>query len=141
MESKIETEKAFSCLRRDDQNRAESSGSTCAGNAVSARRSLDSRPATIAPTSACLNAAFEASREGENWVFLDWGEPVDRGAVAAYKIQRRPRRDGPWSDVGLAVESEITLTNKWRGKEWEYRIIAVNKSGEGEPRNTIMVAL
>lgn len=29
---------------------------------------------------------FEAPREGEGWVFLDWKEPVDGGAVAAYKI-------------------------------------------------------
>ncbi len=84
---------------------------------------------------------LEAPREGEGWVFLDWKEPVDGGAVAAYKIQRRLRPDGPWSDVGLAVESEITLTNQERGKEWEYRVIAVNKSGEGQPSNTVMAVL
>ena len=91
-----------------------------------------------APGQVCT---LEAPREGEGWVFLDWKEPVDGGAVAAYKIQRRLRPDGPWSDVGLAVESEITLTNQERGKEWEYRVIAVNKSGEGQPSNTVMAVL
>lgn len=85
--------------------------------------------------------SLEAPREGEGWVFLDWKEPVDGGAVAAYKIQRRERPSGAWSDVGMAMESEITLTGQARGKEWEYRVSAVNKAGEGEPSNTVMAVL
>lgn len=85
--------------------------------------------------------SLEAPKEGKGWIFLDWKEPVDGGAVAAYKIQRRLRPEGPWSDVGLAVESEITLTAQDRSKEWEYRIIAVNKAGESEPSNTVMAVL
>ena len=41
----------------------------------------------------------------------------------------------------MAMESEITLTGQARGKEWEYRVIAVNKAGEGEPSNTVMAVL
>lgn len=85
--------------------------------------------------------SLEAAREGEGWVFLDWKEPVDGGAVAAYKIQRRERPSGAWSDVGMAIESEITLSNQERAKEWEYRVLAVNKAGEGEPSNTVMAVL
>lgn len=84
---------------------------------------------------------LEAPREGEGWIFLDWKEPVDGVAVAAYKIQRRPRPEGSWTDAGMAMESEITLTGQTRGKEWEYRVIAVNKAGEGEPSNTVMAVL
>lgn len=84
---------------------------------------------------------LEAPRQGEGWIFLDWKEPVDGGAVAAYKIQRRLRPDGPWLDVGLAVESETTLTAQERNKEWEYLVIAVNKAGEGAPSNTVMAVL
>lgn len=85
--------------------------------------------------------SLEAPCEGEGWGSLDWKEPVDGGAVAAYKIQRCLRPDGPWSDASMAIESEITLTNQKRGKEWEYRVLAVNKAGEGEPSNTVMAVL
>ena len=84
---------------------------------------------------------LEAPRQGDGWVFLDWKEPVDGGKVAAYKIERRQRPSGPWTDVGMAIESEITLSNQERGKEWEYRVIAVNKAGEGTPSNTVMAVL
>lgn len=85
--------------------------------------------------------ALEAPREGEGWIFLDWKEPVDGGQVASYKIERRERPEGPWSIAGMAMESEITLHNQERGKEWEYRVVAVNKAGEGMPSNTVMAVL
>ena len=43
---------------------------------------------------------LEAPRQGDGWVFLDWKEPVDGGKVAAYKIERRERPSGPWTDAG-----------------------------------------
>ena len=85
--------------------------------------------------------SLEAPREGEGWVLLDRKEPVDGGAVAAYKIQRRERPSGAWADVGMAIDSEITLTNQERGKEWAYRVLAVNKAGEGEPSIAAMTVL
>ena len=84
---------------------------------------------------------LEAPRQGEGWIFLDWKEPSDGGKVAAYKVQRRERPSGPWTDASMAIESEITLSGQERGKEWEYRVIAVNKAGEGKPSNTVMVVL
>ncbi len=84
---------------------------------------------------------LEAVQQGEGWIYLDWKAPSDGGAVAAYKIQRRLRPDGSWSDVGMAIESEVTLTDQDRGQEWEYRVIAVNKTGEGLASNTVMAVL
>jgi hypothetical protein len=37
--------------------------------------------------------------------------------------------------------SESDLMNQPRGRQLEYRIIAINKAGEGEPSNTEMVVL
>ena len=44
-------------------------------------------------------------------------------------------------DVATAIETESTLLDQPKGKELEYRIIAINKSGEGSPSNTVMAVL
>ena len=84
---------------------------------------------------------LEVLREGDGWVFLDWKEPVEGGKVAAYKVQRRRREDGSWVDAGMAIDSEITLTNQDKGLEFEYHVIAVNKAGEGPPSNSVRAVL
>jgi len=40
-----------------------------------------------------------------------------------------------------AIETESTLLDQPKDAELEYRIIAINKSGEGSPSNTVMVVL
>ncbi len=72
---------------------------------------------------------------------MDWKSPIKGGAAAAYKVMRRERPAGPWEEVATAVISEATLVEQPRGKELEYRIITVNKAGDGEPSNTAMVVL
>jgi len=84
---------------------------------------------------------LEVIREGKDWVFLDWKEPVDGGQVAAYKIQRRKRDSGDWVDVGIAVESEVTLNGQETGVEFEFQVIAVNKAGEGPASNIVRAML
>ena len=78
---------------------------------------------------------LEAPKQGEGWVFLDWKAPVDGGTPSAYRVTRRERPAGAWEDVGTAVESESTLVEQPRGKELEYRIIAINKAGESRATN------
>jgi hypothetical protein len=36
---------------------------------------------------------------------------------------------------------EIRLSDQTRGTEWEFRVIAVNKAGEGLSNNTVMAVL
>ena len=80
--------------------------------------------------------------EGDSWVVLDWKAPVDGGAVAVYRIQRRSG-DGSrtWELVDTAVETEHLLGNQPRGVELEYRVIAVNRSGSGQPSGMVTVVL
>ncbi len=84
---------------------------------------------------------LEAPKQGAGWVFLDWKAPADGGKPAAYKVQRRNRPDGAWEDVATAILSEITLVDQPEKTEIEYRVIAINKSGEGSASNTVMVVL
>ncbi|CAK8716696.1 hypothetical protein GCAAIG_06100 [Candidatus Electronema halotolerans] len=43
--------------------------------------------------------------------------------------------------VPTALATEITLNNQEHGKEWKYRVIAVNKAGESGPSNTVTAVL
>jgi len=79
--------------------------------------------------------------EGENWVILDWRAPVDGGDVGAYTIQRRKRDGGTWEDIGTSVGTKQLVSNQPRGVEFEYRVIAVNKTGAGKPSATVTVVL
>ena len=85
--------------------------------------------------------SLEAPNQGEGWIFLDWKRPSDGGSVAAYKIERREQPTGAWMLVSMAIESEATLNNQERGKDFEYRIIATNKAGESIPSNTVAAVL
>jgi hypothetical protein len=84
---------------------------------------------------------LEAPKQGDGWLFLDWKQPADGGKVSTYKIQRRERPEGAWQEVGTAIETESTLVDQPKGKELEYRVVAINKSGEGSPSNTVMAVL
>ena len=84
---------------------------------------------------------LEIIREGPNWVYLDWKEPMEGGRVTAYRIQRRQREGGEWTDVGMAVDSEITLNSQGAGIEYEYRVIAVNSAGDGPASNIARAVL
>ncbi len=91
---------------------------------------------------------LEAPKQGEGWVFLDWKQPADGGKPAAYKIQRRvggvvgsePVGDR-WDDIATAILSEITLVDQPEKTEIEYRVIAINKAGEGPESNVVEVVL
>ena len=86
-------------------------------------------------------STLQVASEGVNQVSLVWQEPLDGGAVAAYRVERRKRPDGTWAVVGMAVDTTITLTGQDGGVEWEYRVIAVNKTGEGPESNVARAVL
>lgn len=81
------------------------------------------------------------TEQTETGLTLEWKKPDDGGTVATYKIERREGPDGAWGIVSIAMERHAVLTDQERGKDLEYRVIAVNKSGEGPPSNTVAAVL
>lgn len=84
--------------------------------------------------------ALEIIGQGDGWVRLDWKEPIDGGSVASYKVQRS--EDGAkFADVGTAVVSDAALFEQPTGKKLFYRVVAINRAGEGLPSNTVTLNL
>jgi hypothetical protein len=50
---------------------------------------------------------------------------------------RRERPEGAWQDAATAIETESTLVEQPLKTQLEYRVIAINKSGEGQPSSTV----
>lgn len=61
----------------------------------------------------------------------------DASSRAGVVTESRLHPVGDWIIAGIATESESTLNNQERNKDWEYRVIAVNKAGEGAASNTV----
>ena len=85
--------------------------------------------------------SLDATGRGDGWITLDWEKPEGGGKIAAYKVQCREDGSSEWRDVGMAVETNLTLSGQESGKRLLYRVIAVNKAGEGEPSNSLMATL
>ena len=82
---------------------------------------------------------LEVAKQGKGWLFLDWKAPADGGKPKAYKVQRRSGEN--WADVATAIITEATLVDQPEKTQLEYRVITVNKAGEGQASNTVMVVL
>jgi len=79
--------------------------------------------------------------EGDTWLVLEWSTPADGGAPSAYTIQRRRRDGAAWEDIATAVDVAHLLNNQPRGVEMDFRVLAKNKAGTGQPSATVTVVL
>ena len=78
--------------------------------------------------------------EGETWIKLGWKQPADGGKVKIYQIERRDG-DGPWNMAGASPKPGTVLTDQPRGIRLSFRVIAVNKAGEGAPSGVVAAVL
>jgi hypothetical protein len=85
--------------------------------------------------------SLSVASEGPGWLVLDWKPPVEGGSVQAYRIQCSEGDVEQWADVGSAVETEGLISNQKRNTKFVYRVLAVNKSGLGEPSNIVTAVL
>ena len=78
--------------------------------------------------------------EGDTWVVLRWKPPVDGGAPTFYRIQRQ-MEGAQWEEAGTATNTQQLVSNQPRGVELNYRVLAVNKAGVGQPSATVTAVL
>ena len=69
-----------------------------------------------------------------NSATLSWDKPLDtgNGKIQGYIVEVKPA-DGDWIEVpGMPVkENEFTVPNLKEGKEYQFRVKAVNEAGPG----------
>jgi hypothetical protein len=84
---------------------------------------------------------LEVVREGPGWVDLKWKRPEDGGSVATYQLQVRHHSRGEWRNAAMCFETKTVLTDQERGVDLTYRVVTLNKAGEGLASNTVTVVL
>lgn len=85
---------------------------------------------------------LRAIEQGTDYVVLDWMAPVDGGRAAAYQVLRRDdRQSSEWINAGVSMATKVKLLDQPRHIDLEYRVAALNKTGQGQVSNTIAVVL
>ena len=84
---------------------------------------------------------LEIASHGEGVVELHWKSPNDGGKPSSYKIYRRELPDGEWMLVESIASKSVVLSNQPRGKPLEYKVVAMNKTGDGAESNIVVVTL
>lgn len=85
---------------------------------------------------------LRALEQGTDFVVLDWMAPADGGRAGAYQILRRDeRQSGVWIGAGISMATKVKLLDQPRHIDMEYRVAALNKTGQGPVSNTVTVVL
>lgn len=80
--------------------------------------------------------------QGTDFVVLDWMAPVDGGRAGAYQILRRDdSQTSVWINAGVSLATKVKLLDQPRHIDMEYRVAALNRTGQGPVSNTVAVVL
>ncbi|MCI5148925.1 MAG: fibronectin type III domain-containing protein [Candidatus Electrothrix sp. MAN1_4] len=86
--------------------------------------------------------SLEMPKQGAGLVKLTWNKPKSGGKPAFYKAEiRTVDPAGKWTLKGTSTSTEVELLDLQRGVELEFRIIAENSTGVGEPSNSVTAVL
>jgi len=94
--------------------------------------------------------ALKSVDEGAGTLLIEWKRPARRsgGPVRTYTIERRdltigqsPGQWSEWRQTAIALETNAPLKDQPRGVQLEYRVKAINKTGQSPPSNAIAVVL
>jgi len=80
--------------------------------------------------------------QGTDFVVLDWMSPADGGRAGAYQILRRDdEQSSVWINAGISMATNVKLLDQPRHIDMEYRVTALNRTGQGPVSNTVAVVL
>ena len=79
--------------------------------------------------------------EGPGWIDLAWKAPVEGGAPSSYRVDRQRLGERTWIIAGVAFDKNLRLEDQERGVELLYRIVPINRVGEGRPGNVVVAVL
>lgn len=80
--------------------------------------------------------------QGTDFVVLNWMAPADGGKAGAYQVLRRDnQQSSEWINAGVSIATKVKLLDQPRHIDLEYRVAALNKTGQGQPSNTVAVVL
>lgn len=86
--------------------------------------------------------SLRAIEQGTDFVVLSWMSPADGGRAGVYQIFRRDERASEaWIHVGVSMATTAKLLDQPRHVDMEYRVAALNKTGQGPMSNTVAVVL
>lgn len=72
---------------------------------------------------------------------LDWNSPSEGGKVVTYRVEKLDRANDKWLEITSTLDTEATLVEQPRGENLEFRVVAINRTGEGVSSNTVLVVL
>lgn len=75
----------------------------------------------------------------ENTITLEWTKPKSDGGapITGYVVEKKEKGTDKWVPITeKPYDTEITVKGLQEGKEYEFRVAAVNKAGTGKPAQT-----
>jgi predicted phage tail protein len=74
----------------------------------------------------------------KNGCKLKWEKPEDDGGlpVQAYQVEKLDTATGRWVPIGRSDKPEMDVKGLQEGKEYHFRVKAINDEGESEPLET-----
>lgn len=84
---------------------------------------------------------LKAQKTTKNSITLAWKKPISDGGsyITAY-ILELSEGDEKWKQIKKGKESSHTISDLTEGKEYTFRVKALNESGEGPPTELTVVA-
>lgn len=84
---------------------------------------------------------FKAQKTTKNSITLGWKKPISDGGsyITAYILELNEGED-KWTQIKKGKETSHTMTELTEGKEYSFRVKALNESGEGPPTELTVVS-